>query len=217
MIYILRRLLKYGLLILMCSYLLGCHQRTEPASLLQSPKFYEAGTAFIQANPEGSITIVEFFDYHCHACYASYPALQNFAQSDPRIRIVLRPIPILGSFSVMAARAALAASLQHAFSPFSNALMNVGPALDTNSIFLIAQHQGIDVQRLQYDMNSNVVSALLGTNMEFARELQINGTPSYLIAQTLFHHHAVAVSQALFVQGAMSFNDFRRAVAKVSA
>ena len=62
----------------------------------------------ILGNPEGDVTIVEFFDYNCPYCKRVKPEVQALMASDPNIRLVYREWPILGDGSVFAARAALA-------------------------------------------------------------------------------------------------------------
>lgn len=44
----------------------------------------------VLGNPNGDVTIAEFFDYQCPYCKRNHPALMNVAKSDGNVRVVLR-------------------------------------------------------------------------------------------------------------------------------
>ena len=70
----------------------------------------------VVGNPDGDVTIVEFFDYQCTYCKSVMGPLMELVARDGNIRLVLKEFPILGPASEVAARASLAASplLSHA-------------------------------------------------------------------------------------------------------
>src|SRR5258708_131619 len=49
------------------------------------------------------VTIVEFFDYRCGYCKQIAPTLQKLVDNDPKVRVVLKELPILGADSLYAA------------------------------------------------------------------------------------------------------------------
>ena len=61
-------------------------------------------------NPQGDVTLVEFFDYRCPYCKQVAPAIKALLGEDKQLRIVYKEFPVLGPESVTAARAALAAA-----------------------------------------------------------------------------------------------------------
>ena len=63
----------------------------------------------VLGNPEGDVTVVEFFDYNCPYCRRAKPEIEALLAADPNVRLVYREWPILGRDSVFTARAALAA------------------------------------------------------------------------------------------------------------
>lgn len=195
--------------------LMACSR--EPSSpgdtLLYQPALYQPQSAqAVVGNPEGNISIVEFFDYHCVACNAAYPALQSLLQMNPDVRVVYREIPILGEVSVFAARAAVASMQQDKYVVMHDALMNVGPALTDRSVLLIAAHLHVDISQLMQGMNSVFVSNLLSQNMQYQQILGISGTPSYVIAITPWRGTQLTVHKAVLVQGAMTVADFERVI-----
>jgi protein-disulfide isomerase len=81
----------------------------------------------VMGNPDGDVTLVEFFDYNCGYCRASLPIIEQLIERDPKVRVVFRELPILAEESRDAARASLAAAAQGRFVPFHNALYAAGP------------------------------------------------------------------------------------------
>src|SRR5690242_17722920 len=82
----------------------------------------QSGPTWI-ANPQGAITIVEFFDYTCPYCKATEPRLMRLVDGDKRVKLVLREFPILTKASMIASRAALASLKQGKYRAFPLALM----------------------------------------------------------------------------------------------
>src|SRR5882724_8693745 len=100
------------------------------------------------ANPQGDITIVEFFDYTCPYCKAAEPRLMRLVDSDKRIKLVTKEFPILTRASMIASRVALAAAKQGKYRPFHLALMRREGVLDEAGIFETAKAVGLDLRRL---------------------------------------------------------------------
>jgi protein-disulfide isomerase len=66
----------------------------------------------VGGNPEGDVTLVEFFDYNCPYCRTVAPTVTELGEADPDLRLVYKEYPILGPGSQFAARAALASRRQ---------------------------------------------------------------------------------------------------------
>src|SRR5436190_21644759 len=47
-------------------------------------------------NPQGDVTLVEFFDYNCGYCKRALSDLIDLINSDPQLRVVLKEFPVLG-------------------------------------------------------------------------------------------------------------------------
>lgn len=69
----------------------------------------ESGTGVVSGNPQGDVTVVEFFDYQCPVCRRVHPDIRALAAEDGNIRLIHKHWPIFGDASVAAARLALAA------------------------------------------------------------------------------------------------------------
>lgn len=138
-------------------------------------------------NPNGDVTVVEFFDYRCGYCKKVFPIIQALLKEDSNIRYVLKEFPILGPVSVIASQAALAVwdSEPDKYMAFHTALMTVRGSLSEQRIFSIADDLDIDIAALRKGMNKAVVTDELNKNMELAKNLGINGTPAFVVGQEL--------------------------------
>lgn len=136
-------------------------------------------------NPDGDVTIVEFFDYRCGYCKSVLPALVDLMEQDGNIRMVMKEFPILGPESRFAARAALAARAQGLYSEFHLKLMQAKGELSEDAVMAIAESIGLDVDKLRDDMGSETIDRALQRNFELAERLSIRGTPAFVIGDEL--------------------------------
>ena len=139
----------------------------------------------VLGNPDGAITIVEFFDYQCGYCKAMKPAMQNILASEQDVRVVMKEFPILSEVSTIAARAALAARAQGKYAALHDRLMGYRGRLTEDAIFATAKEAGLDVERLKADMQAPSVDAVLKRNHMLAERLEISGTPTFIVGGTL--------------------------------
>lgn len=145
------------------------------AELLRDPASPVGG------NPKGDVTLVEFSDYNCPYCRRVAPLLAEAEASDPKLRIVYKEIPILGSNSQYAAKAALAAHRQDRYVAFHRALMDAKGIAAEGLVLAIAAKIGLDVARLKSDIEDPSIQAAIDRNLALARTLRITGTPSFVV------------------------------------
>jgi protein-disulfide isomerase len=139
-------------------------------------------------NPKGNATLVEFFDYNCHFCKGALPDVTRLMKDDPNLKLVLKDFPVLGPGSVEAAKVASAARNQLPADKFwafhTKLLATHGPVGKTEAL-AVAKDLGLDMEKLNKDMESPEVKAGLDEVMHLADELQINGTPTFVVGQDL--------------------------------
>jgi protein-disulfide isomerase len=138
----------------------------------------------VLGNVEGDVTLVEFFDYRCGYCRAMVEPMQSLLRGDPQLRIVMKEFPILGPDSLLASKAALAADLQGGYEAMHWALLAEN-RIDETVIRRLAETQGLDVERLMQDMASDDIASHIQDNILLAQGLAINGTPSFVIGDTI--------------------------------
>ena len=139
----------------------------------------------VGGNPKGNVNIVEFFDYRCPYCKQVVPALQSLLKEDHELRFVYMEFPVLGSVSVVAAHAALAARQQGKYEAFHTAMMATKGQITEDTVYEVAGSVGIDVDRLKQDMNAPEIDQALKENSALAQALNIHGTPGFIIGKKI--------------------------------
>jgi protein-disulfide isomerase len=135
-------------------------------------------------NPDGDVTLVEFFDYRCAYCRRVVSSMRALLDEDPDLRVVFKELPVLGPDSERAARAALASRRQGGYVPFHFALM-AAEDLSAQGIRAAAEAVGLDADRLEADMTAPEVNTAIQANYALANELGIEGTPAFVIGKQL--------------------------------
>ncbi|MEI4469968.1 DsbA family protein [Frigidibacter sp. MR17.24] len=167
-----------------------------PAAVLRDPD------APVLGNPEGDVTIVEFFDYQCGFCRRMHPVLRAALARDPGLRLVMKDVPIFGPGSVHAARMALAASVGPGtrtgattgggtgggtdYARAVDALMAGRGALSPARVDRLLARAGLDVAGLRAGQGDARWSRLIRRNMEQAEDLGFTGTPAFVIGRVLY-------------------------------
>lgn len=152
---------------------------TEKATLENDPN------APVLGNPEGDVTVVEFFDYNCPYCRRVKPEMEALLAADPNVSVVYREWPILGEGSVFAARAALASRNQGKYEEFHWAMMQLKQRAEEATIIRVAEDIGLDVAQLRRDMTAPEIEEHIQTSMRLAQSLGFSGTPSFVIGDSL--------------------------------
>ena len=149
------------------------------AAVLRDPDIPAAG------NPDGDITIVEYFDYQCPYCRKVEPELRQVAQDDGKVRLVFKDWPVLGGASIYAARMALASRYQDKYIEAHDALIALNSKLTEPVARDLLAKAGIDVDRATRDMQAKAseIDAVLGRNKEQAAAFGFRGTPSFIVGK----------------------------------
>ncbi len=139
------------------------------------------GSAVI-GNPNGSVTLVEFFDYSCGYCHRLYPVLKNIIAKNPDLRVVLKELAFVNpQISSYAAKAALAANEQGKYAEMYTALFEAKGPLTEAKIDELAKVAGIDVEKMKADMNSSKISKTMADTSSLAGRINVNGVPTLII------------------------------------
>lgn len=134
----------------------------------------------VGGDADGSVTVVEFFDYSCGYCKRSLDAAKA-ALARSGVRVEFREYPILGEASLRAASLALAADLQGRYIEAHTALMGWPGDLGAQDLpEALASAVGLDASRLRADMESPEVATRIEANRRLAGRLGVTGTPAFL-------------------------------------
>src|ERR1700726_2146763 len=139
----------------------------------------------VLGNPQGNVTMVEFFDYNCGFCKRAMTDMLDLIKTDNNLKFVLKEFPVLGPGSVEAARVAVAARMQDPagkkYIEFHQKLLGSRGPADKARALAVAKDVGFDMTRIEKDMASDEVKATIDEDMKLADALGVNGTPSYVI------------------------------------
>jgi protein-disulfide isomerase len=160
----------------------------------------------VGGNPDGDVTIVEFYDYNCPYCKREAAEITKLLAEDGDIRLVYKEWPILSPDSEIAARVALAAWHQDedAYLRLHNAMMAHRGKLDKPTIMAYAEAEGLNMAQLQQDMASAPVEAEIQHVRQLAEQIGLTGTPAYIVDGQL-------------VPGAVGIEELRKLVAAARA
>ena len=137
------------------------------------------------ANPNGKITVTEFYDYRCPHCINAAPAVMKIIQDNPDVRFVFKELPIFGAISEHAAREAIAIKAAGGDYPgfYKTAMATRG--LDDAAVDRIAKTYGIDPSKVEQGASRTAADAQLADAHKLASALDIEGTPTFIVGDTL--------------------------------
>jgi protein-disulfide isomerase len=160
-------------------------QRIAHLGVIKNAKDQIFNSAFdgVVGNPNGKVTIVEFYDYNCGFCKRAIDDMQALTKTDPDLRFVLKEFPILGPDSQKASVVSMAFHLMHPekYGEFHNALLGGQGRATEASAIKVALSLGADEAALREKMKDPTINEALAKTYDLANKLAITGTPSYVI------------------------------------
>jgi protein-disulfide isomerase len=149
-----------------------------------SDAIFNAAHDGVVGNPEGSTTVVEFFDYNCGFCKRAHEDMAAMVADDPDLRFVLKEFPILGPDSHAAHIVSMAfrTLAPEKYGEFHTTLLMGGRATEASAV-AAAIALGVDETALREEMKNPAIAEAFSETYELAQNLAITGTPSYVIGQ----------------------------------
>ncbi len=144
----------------------------------------ERDTRDFVANPDGKITVVEFFDYRCGYCKLAAPEVVKLVAENPDVRFVFKEFPIFGEVSDTAAKVALTREGKAKGFDLYKALM-ADKALDDAALDRHLAEVGIDVAAAHKDADHPLIARQLLDTHALAEALKIEGTPAFIVGNTM--------------------------------
>jgi protein-disulfide isomerase len=134
-------------------------------------------------NPQGDLTVVEFFDYQCPYCKKLAPEIAQVLREDGNLRLVLKDWPIFGPPSTTAAQLALAAKYQNKYEVAHDALIGATEKLTEANIPDLLAKAGVDVDKAKQDLQAHkkAIEDLLIRNNDQADAFGFQGTPGLIV------------------------------------
>lgn len=135
-------------------------------------------------NPDGRVTVVQFFDYNCGYCKVIAPQVLEMARQQPDVRFVFKDMVIFGETSEYAAAAASLASSPAQYATIHNAFMTTKPLNDA-AVDRILKANGIDPAAARKQQTDGARRAYIRDVHAIASQLGIEGTPAFIIGDTM--------------------------------
>lgn len=137
----------------------------------------------VLGNPDGDVTIVEFYDYNCGYCKRALSDMDEILSKDKNVRFVLKELPILGPDSLAAHKVSAAFRLvaPEKYGDFHRALLGGEDRATEETAIAVAAKLGVSEKDLRAKMEKEPHDAAVREAYGLANDLGITGTPSYVI------------------------------------
>ena len=183
------------------------------SSILNKENLMQGST--ILGNPDAKITIVEFGDYQCTFCYKFHDETmrkidQAYIKAE-NVNFVYRDFPLNGPQSILASEASYCAQKQNKFWEYHDTLYNNWGGENTgwitkNVLLGFANDTKLDLDSFSQCLENSEFKQKVLDNEQFAREIGIDATPSFLIFND---------SELYRIIGAQPFERFEQALQKL--
>ncbi len=180
------------------------------SSILNKENLMQGST--ILGNPDAKITIVEFGDYQCTFCYKFHDETmkkidQAYIKAE-NVNFVYRDFPLNGPQSILASEASYCAQKQNKFWEYHDTLYNNWGGENTgwitkNVLIGFANDIKLDLDSFSQCLENSEFKQKVLDNEQFAREIGIDATPSFLIFND---------SELYRIIGAQPFEKFEQAL-----
>ncbi|NPD15963.1 thioredoxin domain-containing protein [Xinfangfangia sp. D13-10-4-6] len=143
----------------------------------------------VLGNPDGDVTIVEYFDYQCPFCREGHPALLDLVRRDGNLRLVMKDFPIFGETSLRGVQLGLGSVSLGRYAQVNEALMaGKGRRVDAAGMDQAVRAAGVDPEAAlaAFAREQDKWHGLISRNLAQADYFQLPGTPAYLVGLNLF-------------------------------
>lgn len=155
-------------------------------NLKEYKEFFADKSLPMAGNPDGDVTVVEFFDFNCGWCKKAFDDVQKIIAEDSNARVVFMDLPILSPASEKMTKIALAAHKQGKYFEMHKALMDYRGSQNDAAFFKLAADLGLDMDKLKADMDSADVQAAIAKATAIAQALGIRGTPGFVVGDKVY-------------------------------
>ena len=182
---------------------------SDDLSILNKENLIQGST--ILGNPNAKITIVEFGDYQCTFCYKFHDETMKKINQEyiktANVNFIYKDFPLNGEQSILASEASYCAQKQNKFWEYHDTLYNNWGGENTgwiteNVLQGFARDVGLNMDEFSQCLENSEYRQKVLDNEQFAREIGINATPSFLIFND---------SELYRIIGAQPFDKFEQA------
>jgi len=171
----------------------------------------------ILGNPQAKITIIEFGDYQCTFCYKFHDdtmgkIYEQYVKKG-HINFVYRDFPLNGESSILASEASYCAQQQGKFWEYHNMLYDNWAGENTgwitnNVLLKFATELKLNIGEFNSCMSNSTFHKKVLDNEQFAKRINIDATPSFLI---------LSDNEVYRIVGAQPFEKFKQIFQELGA
>lgn len=150
-------------------------------------QIYDDPDHVVIGNPNGDVTLVEFFDYNCGFCRQALADVMQLLDEDKNVRVILKEFPILSQGSVDAARIAVLVQREKdvSYLDFHTQLFASRGQIDKGAALKAAQSLGLNPVDLELQMGDQSVTDIISRSYQLAEALGISSTPNFIVGDEL--------------------------------
>ncbi|MGY4893331.1 MAG: DsbA family protein [Candidatus Saccharimonadota bacterium] len=148
------------------------------------------GSSNVYGNPNSKVTLTEYVDFQCEACYAFYPTVKEVKEKyKDTVKFEIKYFPISSSHSnaLAAAATAQAAAKQGKFFEMHNMLFERQKSWEnmsterTATFESYAKEIGLDIAQYNTDLASAETKAVINADLAEVKKLGGDGTPTFAL------------------------------------
>lgn len=146
----------------------------------------------VVGNPNGDVTLAEFYDLNCPYCRRASADVDALLRSDKNLRVILVPFPVLGIASIQAGRVELAVrklSNPQTFYAFHRKIYEGRGVIDGNRALAVANELKIDQQKILSAANDDSVTETMKAHVRLGNAINLAATPSYVVKDVAIVGH----------------------------
>ena len=135
-------------------------------------------------NPQGDVTLVQFYDLNCPYCRLAAVDVDKLLQSDKKLKLVFVPYAVLSVQSVQGALIEMGASKEltpEQFVEFHRRVYANRGTIDGPRVLAAAAEMGIDPKRLAAASNTESTLDILRESATVGGQAGLAATPAYII------------------------------------
>ncbi|MEO1127849.1 MAG: thioredoxin domain-containing protein [Cyanobacteria bacterium J06639_16] len=163
-------------------------QQQHIASVIETKDRAELiGDSPTKGSPDAEIVLFKFSDFECPYCAIASGDMKTFMDGREDVLYVYKHFPLnrIHPEATPAARAAWAAQQQDQFWLYHDGLFAYQARLGEDLYIELAEEIGLDVEQFNRDRNSEAAAAAVESDLKLAEELELRGTPAFLLNDLL--------------------------------
>jgi protein-disulfide isomerase len=159
-------------------------QRRIDAVLQSMDRATLIGSAPTKGSPNAEVVLIKFSDFQCSYCAVAASEMKTFMNGhESDVLYVYKHFPLnsIHPEATPSAKAAWAAGQQGQFWLYHDGLFAYQERLGEGLYGELAEKIGLDLEQFNRDRNSPEAAAAVARDLQLAQDLQLRGTPTFLM------------------------------------